>query len=229
MVMKCQALPLFDHLLRPYQKAGIAALRADWRAGKKKLLLELPTGTGKTRTFVLLPKEGARTLVIVPLIELIPQTVKTITSLRKCEADVEQADLSAIPETEFVVASWQTLLRMLQQQAERDLLKGLVPNLVGAVDIDVVADGQDAILPLERDLVVGWRLDGPVASGCKWQGSGFSLGHHCGGHPGDCDDDACISSEFCVRLFHCLSIFQIATAREGSWADNPVVRSAAAS
>jgi superfamily II DNA or RNA helicase len=108
---KCEALPLFDHLLRPYQKQAIEALRTDWRSGLKKLLLELPTGTGKTRTFVLLPREGARTLVIVPLISLIGQTVDTIRALRKCDPDIEQADLSAIPETEFIVASWQTLLR----------------------------------------------------------------------------------------------------------------------
>lgn len=121
------ALPLFDHLLRDYQKQAIAKLRVDWRSGLKKLLLELPTGTGKTRTFCLLPREGARTLVIVPLIELISQTVKTIRSLRNCEPDVEQADLSAVPESEFVVASWQTLLR-------NDRYK----KFIGKVDLVVV-------------------------------------------------------------------------------------------
>jgi superfamily II DNA or RNA helicase len=109
--MKCDALPLFDHLLRDYQKAAIEALRVDWKIGLKKLLIELPTGTGKTRTFCLLPKEGARTLVIVPLIELITQTVNTIRKLRHCDPDIEQADLSAVPGSEFVVASWQTLVR----------------------------------------------------------------------------------------------------------------------
>jgi superfamily II DNA or RNA helicase len=124
---KFEPLPLFDHLLRPYQKEAIEALRTDWRLGLKKLLLELPTGTGKTRTFVLLPREGARTLVIVPLISLIGQTVDTIRALRKCDPDIEQADLSAVPETEFVVASWQTLLR-------NDRYK----KFVGKVDLVVV-------------------------------------------------------------------------------------------
>jgi superfamily II DNA or RNA helicase len=106
----CEALPLFDHLLRPYQKEAQTILRRDWRSGLKKLLIEMPTGMGKTRTFVLLPRAGARTLVIVPRRELIHQTVKQIRGLRQCEADVEQADLWAIPETEFVVASWDTLV-----------------------------------------------------------------------------------------------------------------------
>jgi superfamily II DNA or RNA helicase len=75
----------------------------------KAVLAEIPTGCGKTHTFVLLPKEGARTLIIVPFITLITQTVNSVRKLRECEPDIEQADLSAVPETPFVVASWQTL------------------------------------------------------------------------------------------------------------------------
>ena len=155
MPVKCQSLPLFDHLLRPYQKDAISTLRGDWRAGHKKLLLELPTGTGKTRTFVLLPKEGARTLVIVPLIELIPQTVKTIVSLRKCEADVEQADLSAIPETEFVVASWQTLLR-------NDRYK----KFLGKVDLVVVDEAHWGFTIQGRDIIQQVVDNGARVLGC---------------------------------------------------------------
>ena len=78
-------LPLFDHRLRPYQKDAQIAVRKDFRAGHKAVLMEQPTGTGKTHTFVLLPKAGARTLVIVPFISLISQTVKSIRKLRECE------------------------------------------------------------------------------------------------------------------------------------------------
>ena len=92
-----------------FRKMHKVAVRKDFRAGHKAVLMELPTGTGKTHTFVLLLKAGARTLVIVPFISLISQTVKSIRKLRECEPDIEQADLSATPECEFVVASWQTL------------------------------------------------------------------------------------------------------------------------
>jgi hypothetical protein len=152
---QCQALPLFDHLLRPYQKDAIAALRQDWRAGLKKLLLELPTGTGKTRTFVLLPREGARTLVIVPLIELIGQTVRTIRSLRNCEPDIEQADLSAIPETEFVVASWQTL-----QTNDR------YKKFIGKVDLVVVDEAHWGFTIQARDILQQLVDGGARVLGC---------------------------------------------------------------
>lgn len=152
---QCEALPLFDHRLRQYQRDAIAALRSDWRSGLKKLLLELPTGTGKTRTFVLLPREGARTLVIVPLIELIGQTVKTIRSLRKCEPDVEQADLSAVPETEFVVASWQTLLRNDRYR-----------KFIGKVDLVVVDEAHWGFTIQARDILQQLVDGGARVLGC---------------------------------------------------------------
>lgn len=152
---KCEALPLFDHLLRPYQREAIAALRTDWRSGLKRLLLELPTGCGKTRTFVLLPRAGARTLVIVPQIELITQTVNTIRSLRKCEPDIEQADLSAIPETEFVVASWQTLTR-------NDRYK----KFLGKVDLVVVDEAHWGFTIASRDILQQLVDNGARVLGC---------------------------------------------------------------
>lgn len=155
MPARSAALPLFDHMLRPYQKEAQTALRSDWRSGLKRLLLELPTGCGKTRTFVLLPREGARTLVIVPLIELIGQTVQAITSLRKCEADVEQADLSAIPETEFVVASWQTLLR-----------NGRYKKFIGKVDLVVVDEAHWGFTMQARDILQELEQGGARVLGC---------------------------------------------------------------
>jgi superfamily II DNA or RNA helicase len=152
---KCEALPLFDHMLRPYQKRAIEMLRADWRSGLKSLLMELPTGCGKTRTFVLLPREGARTLVIVPLIELIGQTVRSIQSLRKCQPDVEQADLSAIPETEFVVASWQTLMR-----------NGRYRKFLGKVDLVVVDEAHWMFTVQARDILNEFVAAGARVLGC---------------------------------------------------------------
>ena len=155
MPQKCEALPLFDHLLRPYQKEAIQALRRDWRSGLKSLLLELPTGCGKTRTFVLLPREGARTLVIVPLIELIGQTVQAIRALRNCEPDIEQADLSAIPETEFVVASWQTLQR-----------NGRYQKFIGKVDLVVVDEAHWMFTVQARDILNQLVEGGARVLGC---------------------------------------------------------------
>lgn len=152
---QCEALPLFDHRLRDYQKEAQVALRADWKAGHKRLLLELPTGCGKTMTFVLLPRAGARTLVIVPLIELIGQTVAAIRKLRNCEPDIEQADLSAVPESEFVVASWQTLLR-------NDRWK----KFVGKVDLVVVDEAHWGFTVQAKDILQGLVDGGARVLGC---------------------------------------------------------------
>ncbi len=151
----CEALPLFDHLLRPYQKEAQTILRRDWRSGLKKLLIEMPTGMGKTRTFVLLPRAGARTLVIVPRRELIHQTVKQIRGLRQCEADVEQADLWAIPETEFVVASWDTLV-------SNDRYK----RFLGKVDLVVVDEAHINFTILCRDVLDQFVAGGARVLGC---------------------------------------------------------------
>lgn len=152
---KSQAVPLFDHLLRPYQKDCQTAVREAYKTGKKKLLVEIPTGCGKTRTFTLLPKAGARTLIIVPILTLIGQTVKAIRQLRDCDPDIEQANLWAVPESEFVVASWQTLIR-------NDRWK----RFVGKVDLCVVDEAHWGFTPQARDILNGLVEGGARVLGC---------------------------------------------------------------
>ena len=74
-------LPLFDDQLRPYQKEAILKIRESFGRGNKAVMLVLPTGMGKTRTFSVLPRDGARVLIIEPQIELVGQTVSAIHSL----------------------------------------------------------------------------------------------------------------------------------------------------
>ena len=102
-------LPLFDHQLRDYQKDAQVAIRKAFKSGDRATICEMPTGCGKTRMFCTLPKEGARVLIIVPFISLVSQTVSSIRHLRQVEADIEQAHNSALPESDFVVASWASL------------------------------------------------------------------------------------------------------------------------
>jgi len=150
-----EPLSLFDHMLRDYQRDAISAARTDWRAGHNNLLWELPTGTGKTRTFCLLPRDGARTIVIVPLIKLIGQTVSAIRTLRKCEPDVEQAGSWAVPESEFVVASWQTLLR-------NDRYK----KFIGKVDLVVVDEAHWGFTVQARGILEELAAGGARILGC---------------------------------------------------------------
>lgn len=152
---KSNAVPLFDHLLRPYQRECHAKVRESYRAGKKRVLIEVPTGCGKTRTFTLLPKDGARTLIIVPMLSLIGQTVKAIRQLRDCDPDIEQANLWAVPEAEFVVASWQTLIR-------NDRWK----RFVGKVDLCVVDEAHWGFTAQARDILNGLVDGGARVLGC---------------------------------------------------------------
>jgi superfamily II DNA or RNA helicase len=120
-------LPLFDDLLRQYQKDFIAAVRQAFRSGHKAIMGCLPTGMGKTRTITLLPKEGARVMVIVGADVLSKQTAATIRHLRKRVASVEQAFEKADAGDEWIVATHQTLK-----------INGRYKRFVGHVDLIVV-------------------------------------------------------------------------------------------
>jgi len=85
-------LPLFDDQLRPYQTDGILKIRSSFVAGHRAVMVVLPTGTGKTRLVTVLPRDGARVLVICPYRDLVRQTVATIRSLRKQAAGIEMAN-----------------------------------------------------------------------------------------------------------------------------------------
>ena len=63
--------------LRPYQQAAMAAVQAEWQAGRRKTLLVLPTGCGKTIVFCKLAEElvrqGQRVLILAHRGELLEQ------------------------------------------------------------------------------------------------------------------------------------------------------------
>lgn len=103
-------LPLFDDLLRPYQREGILAIRGSYRNGHKAIMIVLPTGTGKTRLVTVLPRDGARVLYVCPYRDLVGQTVSTIRSLRKMAAGIEMAGDRWDGEG-FAVACWASLVQ----------------------------------------------------------------------------------------------------------------------
>ena len=88
--------PLLDNRLYDLQKSAQVAWRESFRKGHKRICSEIPTGVGKTVTFTLFPKEGARVLVMVPSIDLVGQTAASIARFR----DVQ-------PETEWQQERWE--------------------------------------------------------------------------------------------------------------------------
>lgn len=101
-------------ILRDYQDAALTAILRQFLT-HKSVMVELPTGTGKTELFVSLA-EGwniGRVLVVVPTIELISQAAKKIFRRTGVEPGIEQgkrrSNESSWGRSPFVVASKQTL------------------------------------------------------------------------------------------------------------------------
>ena len=102
--------------LRDYQTTAIQNLRLSLGSGKKRPVLQLPTGAGKTRVageIVRMARaKGTRVMFVVPAISLIDQTVESfaadgITGVGVIQADHWMTD----PQAPVQVCSMQTLER----------------------------------------------------------------------------------------------------------------------
>lgn len=118
--------------LRNYQRD---CLNSNWRLfqqGQHRLLNALPTGTGKTVIFSHLPKAfSGRYLVIAHRKELLDQSAQKLReSNPMLSVDIEQAERSALPTADVVVASIQTLA------VSPDRLEELRPDSFGTIVID---------------------------------------------------------------------------------------------
>lgn len=102
--------------LRKYQKDAIKAAKQGWGRGKQKLLVVMPTGTGKTIVFAKLIEEvvseGGRVLILAHRVELLKQArdklVKT-TTVRDEQVQLG-VELAEDPDTvRVVISSFQAL------------------------------------------------------------------------------------------------------------------------
>src|SRR5262245_42080155 len=101
--------------LYPYQAEAIDRIKTLFASGKRRVLLALPTGTGKTRTFVELIRayfdHDQRVLVLVHRDELVNQTVATIRAqIPEAEIGIVKAEKHEV-DAPIVIASIQTLAR----------------------------------------------------------------------------------------------------------------------
>lgn len=71
--------------LRDYQKEAVKAILGEWENGKRKTLLVLPTGMGKTICFAEITKEmaakGKRVIIIAHRKELLDQAMDKMENL----------------------------------------------------------------------------------------------------------------------------------------------------
>jgi superfamily II DNA or RNA helicase len=110
MVANPNLLPLFDDKLRPYQSEAITDIRKAFRQGNDAVMFCLPTGCGKTRTAVCLPRDGARIMVVCAQDELVKQWVQSIRELRRRAASIEQTRNNWADAGDcWIVATFQTL------------------------------------------------------------------------------------------------------------------------
>ncbi len=103
-------------MLRPYQQAAHDAILEKWQEGTDRLLLVLPTGTGKTIVFAAVTndrvKQGSRVLILAHRGELLEQAADKLSKSTGLGSALEKADSSCFGSWyRVVVGSVQTLMR----------------------------------------------------------------------------------------------------------------------
>ena len=120
--------------LRPYQAAAKQAVLGEWEAGRRRTLLVLPTGCGKTIVFAKIAeaevRTGRRVLILAHRGELLAQAADKLQKSTGLVCAVEKAESSCLGSwLRVVVGSVQTL----QRPARLELFP---PDYFGTIIID---------------------------------------------------------------------------------------------
>ena len=102
--------------LRPYQREAVEAIEGEWGLGRRRTLLVLPTGCGKTLVFSEVTRRaverGGRVLVLAHRGELLEQAADKLRRSTGLRCSVEKAESTSVGTFERVtVGSVQTLMR----------------------------------------------------------------------------------------------------------------------
>ena len=102
--------------LRPYQQEAVEAVEREWGLGRRRTLLVLPTGTGKTVVFNEIARReverGGRVLILAHRGELLEQAADKLMRATGLSCSVEKAGDTSVGTFERVtVGSVQTLMR----------------------------------------------------------------------------------------------------------------------
>src|SRR5688572_21605484 len=101
--------------LRDYQAEALARVKAAYKGGKRRVLVSLPTGTGKTVVFAHFPsalKMRKRLLVLAHREELLLQAEEKFRSVDPTlKVGIERAEAFVAPDSHVVIASVPTLAR----------------------------------------------------------------------------------------------------------------------
>jgi ATP-dependent helicase IRC3 len=145
--------------LRPYQSEALRAVRDAYKAGKRRVIVSLPTGTGKTVVFAHFPrvlKMKKRLLVLAHREELLLQARDKFRAIDpELKVEIEQAASHAAPDAKVVVASVPTLARSGARLAR------LQPDEFSIVVVD---EAHHAVAPSYRRIFEHFGLFEPHAS-----------------------------------------------------------------
>ena len=102
--------------LRPYQEEARLAIENEWNEGRRKTLLVLPTGCGKTIVFSMVAKDsvdkGERVLILAHRGELLQQAADKLANATGLGCAVEKAERTSLGSWfRVTVGSVQTLMR----------------------------------------------------------------------------------------------------------------------
>jgi superfamily II DNA or RNA helicase len=106
--------------LRDYQVKVIQDIYREWRIGNRSVLLAMPTGSGKTRTFSQIACDFVdreeRVLLLVHREELLLQAQKTLAEVTRSTVGTIKAGQSLNLDRLIQCASVQTLVKRIEQQ-----------------------------------------------------------------------------------------------------------------
>ncbi|MBI4332608.1 MAG: DEAD/DEAH box helicase family protein, partial [Chloroflexi bacterium] len=132
--------------LRPYQVECLEAIQIAHSSGKNRLLVSLPTGTGKTVVFAHLPRclsLHKKMLVLAHREELLEQAAEKIRAANPgARVEIEQSERRANPGADVIVASVPSIGREGSQRIAR-----LNPSDFGLIIAD---EAHHAITPTWR-------------------------------------------------------------------------------
>lgn len=144
--------------LRPYQQEAREAVQAEWAKGRKRTLLVLPTGCGKTIVFSKIiedqVKEGKRVLVLAHRSELLEQASDKLKTATGLGTALEKAENTSI-------GSWYRVVVGSVQTMQREKRLGqFPPDWFDTIVVDeahhAISDGYQRVLShFEQSNVLG--------------------------------------------------------------------------
>jgi superfamily II DNA or RNA helicase len=156
--------------LRNYQHRAIQDIYAEWQAGRQHVLLSMPTGSGKTRTFSEIVKHfsdrGEQSLILAHREELLMQSQKTLEKITGKAVGTIKAGHPLELDLLIQCASVQTLVKRLEQR-QLQLLD---------VKLVIVDEAHLSLAPSYLKILTYFPnayILGVTATPCRLDGQGF--------------------------------------------------------